>query len=60
MWNDFVYGLGDFFWWAFQGMEFLGNNFNWFLILVGFVMILWWISQLVKFGKEARQNGTIE
>jgi tellurite resistance protein TehA-like permease len=60
MWTDFVYALGDFFWWAFQGLEILGNNFNWLLIIIGFVMTIWWILQLVKFSKEAKENGTIE
>ena len=34
-WNDVIYGIGDFFWWAFGGLEALGNNFNVFLIVVG-------------------------
>lgn len=59
-WNEVIYGIGDFFWWAFGGLEALGNNFNGFLIVVGAIMIAWWISRLIKFSGEANENGTIE
>lgn len=60
MWTDFIYAIGDFFWWTFEILEVLGNNFNWFLILVGAVMIGWWITKLIGFSKEASDNGTLE
>ncbi|MBD78839.1 MAG: hypothetical protein CL840_07955 [Crocinitomicaceae bacterium] len=59
-WTDFIYALGDFFLWTFGILRVLGNNFNWLLITIGFVMAIWWITNLVKFSREAKQNGTIE
>lgn len=52
-WNDAIYGLGDFFWYTFELLPKLGNGFNYLIIVVGTIMILWWISQLVKFANQA-------
>lgn len=55
-----IYGLGDFFWWAFEGLEALNNPFNYTIMLVGGAMMLWWISQLVKFANENKDTPTAE
>ncbi|MGY8951954.1 MAG: hypothetical protein ACKVJP_01135 [Flavobacteriales bacterium] len=57
---DFFYAVGDFFLWTFGILRILGNNFNWFLITVGFIMAAFWITNLIRFSKEAKANGTIE
>ena len=59
-WNEMIYGLGDFFWWAFEGLVALGNPFNYFVMVVGILMLLWWISQLVKAAKETQGNPSAE
>ncbi len=59
-WNEMIYGLGDFFWWAFEGLEALNNPFNYTIMLVGGAMMLWWISQLVKFANENKDTPTAE
>ncbi len=60
MWNDIIYGLGDFFWATFEILPVLGNNFNTLLIIVGFVMLFFWINQMAKYNKKAAQEGTLK
>ncbi|MCB0484431.1 MAG: hypothetical protein KDC37_07685 [Flavobacteriales bacterium] len=60
MWTDFIYGIGTFFQWAFQFLPMLGNNFNALLIVIGFAAASFWISQLFKFNRQAKENGTLE
>lgn len=60
MWNDIIYGLADFFWETFKILPVLGNNFNTLLIIVGFVMLFFWLSQMAKYNKKAEQEGTLK
>ncbi len=59
-WNEMIYGLGDFFWWSFSGLRALGNPFNYFVMVVGGIMLLWWVSQLVKYANKFKDNPTAE
>jgi tellurite resistance protein TehA-like permease len=60
MWTEIMYGIGSFFQWSFQFLPMLGNNFNALLIVVGFAFAIFWISQLFKFSREAKENNTLE
>lgn len=60
MWTEFVISIGAFFQWAFQYLPMLGNHFNALLIAIGFAFASFWISNLFKFNREAKQNGTLE
>jgi len=59
-WNDFVYGLGDFFELTFEILPLLGNlpNILFTLILVG--GIGYWLLQLKKYKTLAEQNDEME
>lgn len=59
-WNDIVYGTGDAINASFTVIEMLGNNFNYMLIGLGFVLFFYWMGQMFKHKKEAKENGTIE
>lgn len=56
MWTKFVVGLGDFLQWSFQLFPFLGNSFNFFMMAVAFVFMLWWIKQMFKHQKEEKNH----
>lgn len=60
MWTEFIYAAGDFFTETFKILPILGNNFNWLIIGVGFIMCGFWISQMVKYNKEAKEKGTLQ
>ncbi len=59
-WNEMIYSLGDFFWWAFEGLEALGNPFNYFLMCIGGGIILALIAQLMKYAKENKNTPSAE
>lgn len=59
-WNEMIYGLGDFFWWAFGGLEALGNPFNYFLMTIGTGIIIALILQLIKYAKENKNTPAAE
>lgn len=59
MWTDFIYATGDVLTQSFKILPILGNNFNAILIVVGFIMLFWWIGQMVKYNKQAKENGTL-
>jgi hypothetical protein len=60
MWNDIVYGLGDFLEWTFQLLPPLGNipNILFTLVIVG--GLAYWLIQLKKYKQEAKRSGGIE
>lgn len=60
MWNDFIYGAGDFFTQTFKILPVLGNNFNTLLIAVGFVLLFYWLNQMAKYNKKAKEEGTLK
>jgi hypothetical protein len=60
MWNDFVYGLGDFFQWTFKILPTLGDLPNNIFILVGFGLFFYWIKEQNRYNKEAEKNGTLK
>jgi len=59
-WNDFVYGLGDFFEMTFQIFHALGNLPNNLFILVIFGAFVYWLRELSKYKAEAKRTGGIE
>ncbi len=59
-WNEMIYGLGDLMTDSFAILRILGNEFNAFLIVVGFIMATWWTLKLVGFSKQAGSNRSAE
>ena len=56
MWTQFIKGLGNFLEWSFGIFPFLGNAFNYTMMLIGFVFMVWWILQMVKHTKEEKNH----
>lgn len=59
-WTEFVYKIGDTFQWSFGFFEFIQNNFNYFLILLGFFGFYYWMRTQVKLNKKANVPIEIE
>ena len=57
-WSDIFYGIGDAFEVAFVGIEFLGDNFNWLIAVVGIILFGYWLKRQAKYDKEAKENDT--
>ena len=61
--TEIIYGIGDVATASFAGLRMLGSGpygwFNWVLIVVGVVMMAWWMGQMGKYDKEAEENGTM-
>lgn len=61
--TDFFYWLGDFFYTIFGILETIGElpvNPNSIFIVLGFVLLVFWLRWQSKFNKEAAQNGTLK
>lgn len=54
--TDFFWALGDVFEWTFQIFEIIGNMFNDFLLILGFLGMFYWLAKQHKFNKEAASN----
>ena len=54
--NSFGYWCTRFF----HIMPKIGNKYNYFMIVVGFIALLIWLYVQSKYTKTARENGTIE
>lgn len=59
-WNEIVYGLGDLLEMTFEILPPLGNLPNILFSLVIFGSLVYWMMQLSKYNKKAKENGTIE
>lgn len=51
--TDFFWGVGDCFQFAFLFFEFVGNYFNYFLILLGFYGFFYWMNIQRKLSAKA-------
>jgi len=58
--TEFLYGFGHWCQKAFKIMPMIGNKYNFFMIVVGFIALFIWLSVQSKYTKEAREKGTIE
>ncbi|UPT67527.1 MAG: hypothetical protein M0D57_02300 [Sphingobacteriales bacterium JAD_PAG50586_3] len=56
MWTKFILALGSFLEWSFQLFPFLNNWFNFFMMAVGFVFMVWWIKQMFKHQEEEKNH----
>ena len=58
--NDILDKTAEFFQWSFGILEALGDGFNWLIIVVMSILGVVWVSRMVKYNKEAAQNGTLK
>ena len=56
--TDLVYATGDVLEKSFEILPMIGNSFNYFCVVLGFVGLFYWLNFQSKKTKEARQNGT--
>ena len=57
---EFIEGLGELASSSFVILEMLGNNFNYLIIAVGFIMMVGWVRRMAQYNKEAQENGTLK
>jgi len=57
---EFVNAIGELFTESFKLLSALGNGFNWFIIVIMFILAVIWIKKMGDFNQEAKQNGTLK
>ena len=57
---DFIYWLGDAFYWFFGLFEKLENLPNWMIIATGFVLLFWWLGLQNKYNEKAESEGSLK
>ena len=56
----FVEAIGDLFTQSFAILRFLGDGFNWFIIVIMAILGVVWIKKMADFNREAEENGTLK
>jgi len=56
--TELIYALGDVLTSSFKVLPLIGNNFNYIVIIIGFVGLAYWLSYQMKKTKQAKQDGT--
>lgn len=54
--NMIVEPIADFLVWTFGIFEFIGNSFNWLVIIGGFVGLFIWLFMQKRYNEEAENN----
>ena len=59
--TDFIYGIGDFFYWLFENtLEPLGDIPNWGFIVLGFIGMFIWLKMQKDFNAKAKSTGELK
>jgi len=58
--TDFIYSLGDAFYWFFSLFEKLGNLPNWTFIAMAFALLFWWLNMQRNYSKKAERERTLK
>jgi len=56
--TELMYATGDVMEKSFEILPMLGNNFNYLIIALGFVGLVYWLTYQVKRNKQAKRDGT--
>jgi uncharacterized membrane protein len=54
--SDFFYGIADFLTWTFGFFEWIGNKFNYSMIVLGFVGLFYWLNTQRKLNDKAAND----
>lgn len=55
--TDMWFGLANLFKWSFENVLLpIGKVTDWILFIVGMSLLIWWLSQLLKFGNENEKD----
>ncbi|NQV51871.1 MAG: hypothetical protein HQ500_01745 [Flavobacteriales bacterium] len=55
----FIEWIGELFTDSFALLRFLGNGFNWVIIVIMAILGVIWVKKMGDFTREADQNGTL-
>ncbi|HET6245428.1 MAG: uracil phosphoribosyltransferase [Bacteroidetes bacterium] len=58
--NEIIYGLGKLFQESFKILNLLGNIPNYIFIATGFILLFYWLKEMVKYNREAEEKGTLK
>ena len=56
--TDFINATGEVLESSFEVLPMVGNNFNYIVIVIGVVGLIYWLSYQMKKTKQAKQDGT--
>ena len=56
--TELIYAIGDVLTSSFKVLPLIGNNFNYLVIIVGFIGLAYWLNYQIKKTKQAKQDGT--
>lgn len=45
---------------SFALLRALGNGFNWFIIVIMFILSVIWIKKMADYNRDAAENGTLK
>lgn len=54
--TDIIFAIGDFFTWTFQIFPLIGIVTNWIFVVILAGLLLFWMAQIVKAGKEDKRT----
>jgi len=57
--TEFIYATGDFLESTFTILPKIGNSFNYAVIVLGFVGLIYWLLTQKKLSKKARENNEL-
>ena len=58
--NELIYGLGELFQASFKILTTLGNIPNYIFIVIGFVLLFYWLKEMANYNSEAEKKGTLK
>jgi hypothetical protein len=58
--KDLVFALGDFLTETFKILPKLGNLPNIIFIIIGFILLIYWLRAMTNYNREAEENGTLK
>jgi hypothetical protein len=57
--TEFIYATGDFLESTFTILPKIGNSFNYFVIVLGFVGLIYWLITQKRLSNKARENNEL-
>jgi hypothetical protein len=58
--NELIYGLGNLLQESFTILPILGNLPNVLFIIIGFILLFYWIREMANYNREAEEKGTLK
>jgi hypothetical protein len=58
--NELIYGLGNLLQETFTILPILGNLPNVLFIIIGFILLFYWLRAMANYNREAEEKGTLK